>query len=76
MLRTVRQFGSVRWLWNRALDMKSTAWKEHKENLSCYTIKAMLPQWKEEFQVSHERKVQAVAVEVGSSSLSLKDLPA
>ena len=44
-----KQFGGVRWLWNRALDMKLTAWKEYKENLSCYTIKAMLPQWKEEF---------------------------
>ena len=38
-----KQFCGVHWLWNRALDMKSTAWKEHKENLSINTISAMFP---------------------------------
>ena len=58
-----RQYGSVRWLWNKALAMKSAAWKERKENLSCYTIKSMLPQWKEEFpwlKESHSQVLQQV----------------
>jgi putative transposase len=58
-----RQYGSCRWLWNRALDMKSTAWKERKENLSCYTIKSMLPLWKEEFpwlKDTHSQVLQSV----------------
>ena len=65
-----KQFGSVRWLWNRALDMKSTAWKEHKENLSCYTIKAMLPQWKEEFpwlKETHSQVLQQVLLNLDTA---------
>lgn len=58
-----RQYGSVRCLWNKALAMKSAAWKERKECLSCYTIKGMLPQWKEEFpwlRDSHSQVLQQV----------------
>jgi len=58
-----RQYGCVRWLWNKALAMKSAAWKERKESLSCYTIKGMLPQWKEEFpwlKESHSQVLQQV----------------
>jgi putative transposase len=40
------QFGCVRFVWNRALAMKRTAWEERQESLSCYTIKGMLPVWK------------------------------
>jgi putative transposase len=40
------QFGCVRFVRNQALAMKKAAWDERKENLSCYTIKSMLPVWK------------------------------
>lgn len=40
------QFGCARFVWNKALAMKSGAWKELRESLSCYTIKSMLPVWK------------------------------
>src|SRR3954470_12145626 len=42
------QFGCARFVWNKALAMKSGAWKEHRESLSCYTIKSMLPVWKKD----------------------------
>lgn len=41
------QFGCARFVWNRALAMKRAAWEEQKESLSCYTIKSMLPVWKD-----------------------------
>lgn len=41
-----RQFGCVRFVRNKALAMKKAAWMERKENLSCYTIKGMIPLWK------------------------------
>ncbi|MCA3176965.1 MAG: transposase [Burkholderiales bacterium] len=41
------QFGCARFVWNRALAMKRAAWQERKESLSCYTIKGMLPVWKD-----------------------------
>lgn len=41
-----RQFGCVRFVRNKALAMKKAAWTERKENLSCYTIKGMIPIWK------------------------------
>lgn len=44
--RLAVQFGCARFVWNRALTMKRTAWQERKEALSCYTIKGMLPVWK------------------------------
>lgn len=65
-----KQFGSVRWLWNRALDMKSTAWKERKESLSCYTIKSMLPQWKEAFpwlKETHSQVLQQVLLNMDTA---------
>lgn len=40
------QFGCVRFVRNKALAMKKAAWSERKENLSCYTIKGMIPVWK------------------------------
>lgn len=40
------QFDCVRFVWNKALEMKSSAWRERQESLSCTTIKSMLPVWK------------------------------
>jgi len=58
-----RQYGCVRWVWNKSLAMKSAAWNDRQENLSCYTIKGMLPQWKEEFpwlKEAHSQVLQQV----------------
>ncbi len=44
--RLAVQFGCARYVWNEALRMKSTAWKERQESLSCHAIKGMLPDWK------------------------------
>lgn len=42
------QFGCARYVYNRALEIKSTAWKQSQESISCFTIKSMLRQWKSE----------------------------
>nr|MBP8277378.1 helix-turn-helix domain-containing protein [Propionivibrio sp.] len=56
-----RQFGCVRFVWNRALAMKRAAWSERQESLSCYTIKSMLPVWKKgEFPWLKEADSQAL----------------
>ena len=56
-----RQFGCVRFVWNRALAMKRAAWTERQESLSCYTIKSMLPVWKKgEFPWLKEADSQAL----------------
>lgn len=55
------QFGCARFVWNRALAMKRAAWQERQESLSCYTIKGMLPVWKNgEFPWLKEADSQAL----------------
>jgi putative transposase len=46
--KLAHQFGCARWVWNYMLNLKSTAYKERKENLSGYTLKSLLPKLKEE----------------------------
>ena len=41
-----RQLGCVRFVWNKALDLKTTAWRERQESLSIHTLITMLPVWK------------------------------
>ena len=41
-----RQMGCVRFVWNKALDLKKTAWNERRESLSIADISALLPVWK------------------------------
>ncbi len=41
-----RQLGCVRFVWNKALDLKVAAWKERRESLSIHTLITMLPVWK------------------------------
>ena len=41
------QFGHVRFVWNRALEIKAAAWKERKESVSIHTLITMLPVWKD-----------------------------
>jgi putative transposase len=40
------QFGCARFVWNKAVAIKSAAWRERRESLSCSIIKNMLPVWK------------------------------
>ncbi|MHB1609876.1 MAG: RNA-guided endonuclease TnpB family protein, partial [Acidiferrobacter thiooxydans] len=41
-----RQLGCVRFVWNKALDVKKVAWRERRESLSIHTLITMLPVWK------------------------------
>ena len=43
------QFGSSRWVWNRASELKQRFWKEKEENLSTFDLIKLLPVWKREF---------------------------
>ena len=38
-----RQLGCVRFVWNKALDLKTAAWTERRESLSFHTLIPMLP---------------------------------
>ena len=38
-----RQLGCVRFVWNKALDLKKATWEERRESLSLHTLITMLP---------------------------------
>lgn len=69
-----RQFGCVRFVRNKALAMKKAAWTERKENLSCYTIKGMIPIWKAgEFPWLKEADSQALQSAVLNLDVAYKN---
>ena len=39
--RLAHQFGCVRWVYNKALNRKSKAWRQNQESISCYAIKTV-----------------------------------
>jgi len=39
---------ACRWVYNKTLEVRKTAWKERKENVSYYDTVKMLPEWKQD----------------------------
>jgi len=40
---------ACRWVYNKTLEVRKEAWKEHRENISRYDTIKMIPEWKKEY---------------------------
>lgn len=61
-------FGCCRWFWNYALNLTQETYKETGKGLSAYTIKALLPTLKKEYEwlkTPYSQSLQAVALNLG-----------
>lgn len=45
-----RSLDACRWVYNKTLEARKTAWEERKESLSYYTAKRLIPVWKQEHE--------------------------
>ena len=66
-----KHFGCVRWLYNKALSMKTEAWEQRKENLSRYAIQAFLPKWKKKEETAWLSEVTAQSLQASLANLEM-----
>ncbi len=59
---------AARWIYNKTLEVRKTAWEERKESLSLYDTIKMIPEWKVEHEwlaeQAHSQVLQNVCVRV------------
>lgn len=58
-----KHFGCVRWLYNRSLELKTTAWTERKENITRYQLSAELPALKSSDETCWLKEVNAQSLQ-------------
>ena len=64
-----KHFGCVRWVYNRGLEMKTTAWNERKENVSRFDIQKHIPAWKKDEATSWLTEVNSQSLQSALANL-------
>lgn len=59
----VQTWGCVRLVFNKALDLRSTTWKQHQRSVSYGDTSAALTAWKREPKLAFLREVSAVPLQ-------------
>ena len=66
-----KHMGCARWIYNKALTMKTEAWTKRKENLSRYDISAHLPEWKRDKETSWLKEVNSQSLQAALVNLDM-----
>jgi putative transposase len=66
-----KHFGCCRWLWNRSLALKTEAWTERKENISCYQLSATIPVLKKAEETAWLKEVNSQSLQSTLSNLDV-----
>ena len=66
-----KHIGCARWIYNKALAMKTEAWTERKENLSRYAISAHLPVWKRDEETAWLKEVNSQSLQAALVNLDM-----
>ena len=66
-----KHMGCARWIYNKALAMKTEAWTERKENLSRYAISAHLPVWKRDEETAWLKEVNSQSLQAALVNLDM-----
>ena len=66
-----KHMGCARWIYNKALTMKTEAWTERKANLSRYDISAHLPVWKRDEETAWLKEVNSQSLQAALVNLDM-----